>query len=154
MRYRVAAVGKLREGFYRDACGHYLKRLSHLAPSEVVEVRDVRAHGAEEARSLEGKALLSQVQGVAVALDERGRSFTTEALARHLDDLEIRGVSMLTLLIGGAEGHGDALRDTVQEAWSLSPLTLPHDLARLVLLEQLYRVETVRAGHPYHRGNG
>ncbi len=151
MRYRVVAVGKLKEAFYRDGCRHFLARLSHLAACEVVEVKDARARSAVESRELEGRALLAQVHGRGVVLDERGSAFTTAALADHLSRLEGRGVSMLTLLIGGAEGHGEALRGAVDEAWSLSPLTLPHDLARLVLLEQLYRAETVRAGHPYHR---
>ena len=151
MRYRVVAVGRLKERFYQEACLHYLTRLGHLTSCEFVEVREARAQSADAVREVEGRALLAHVQGLAVALDEHGRAFGTTALARHVSGLENRGVSSLTLLIGGAEGHGPEVRSAVSESWSLSSLTLPHDLARLVLLEQLYRIETVRAGHPYHR---
>lgn len=151
MRYRVVAVGKLKDGFYRDACRHYLARLIHLSDGEVIEVREGRGQSAAAVQEAEGSALLAQVHGLAVALDEHGRTFTTRALAKHVSELENRGVSSLTLLVGGAEGHGPKVRAAVSESWSLSSLTLPHDLARLVLLEQLYRVETVRSGHPYHR---
>ncbi len=151
MRYRVVAIGKLRAGFYREGCEHYLTRLRALAPSEMVELREGR--GAVNAvQRTEGAALLAAAEGHVVALDEAGRAFSSRELAQHLASLELRGVSRVTLLLGGAEGHDDQLRSSVAEGWSLSPLTLPHDLARLVLLEQLYRVESLRAGHPYHRG--
>ena len=68
-----------------------------------------------------------------------------------MEQLELNGGSRVSLLIGGANGHDEQLLAAVDESWSLGPLTLPHYLARLVLVEQLYRVETVRAGHPYHR---
>ncbi|HRN19154.1 MAG: 23S rRNA (pseudouridine(1915)-N(3))-methyltransferase RlmH [Trueperaceae bacterium] len=152
MRYRVVAVGKLRERFYQDACEHYARRLGQLTGCEVIEVREARLKSVAQAKTAEGESLIAKVQGLGVALDERGTAFDTRALARHLTELENRGTSSVTILVGGAEGHGDALRAAVSEAWSLSPLTLPHELARLVLLEQLYRVETLRAGHPYHRG--
>ncbi len=152
MRYRVVAVGKLKEHFYQGACAHYSRRLGQLTGCEVIEVRETRSKSVAEVRASEGLALLARVQGLAVALDERGTTFDTKALAHHLTELENRGTSSVTILVGGAEGHGEGLRAAVSEAWSLSPLTLPHDLARLVLLEQLYRVETLRAGHPYHRG--
>lgn len=152
MRYRVVAVGKLKSSFYREACGHYLKRLAPLAACEVVEVREGRGADAGATQLAEGAALLAKVEGLAVVLDERGKAFDTHGLAQRVGALENRGVSQVTILVGGAEGHGRELRSAVAEAWSLSPLTLPHDLARLVLIEQLYRIETLRAGHPYHRG--
>jgi 23S rRNA (pseudouridine1915-N3)-methyltransferase len=72
-------------------------------------------------------------------------------MAEVMTALENRAISQVSLLIGGAEGHSDALRSTCDVMWRLSDLTLPHELARLVLLEQLYRAETIRANHPYHR---
>ncbi len=152
MRYRVIAVGRLKRGFFSAGCQHYVERLQPLSRLEVVEIKEGRAGDAAAVREAESTALLAAAQGRAVALDERGRAFDTRALAAHLDALEVRGISQLSLLVGGAEGHAPWLRERTEEAWSLSPLTLPHELARLVLLEQLYRVETLRAGHPYHRG--
>lgn len=154
MRYRIVAVGRVGQGYARDGCERFLKRLRALAPTEVVEVRATRAADPDVVRSQESAALLSAVGSAqrVVAVDERGRGFTTSALASHVTQLELRGISRLDLLVGGAEGHAEAVRERADEAWSLSPLTLPHDLARLVLLEQLYRIETLRSGHPYHRG--
>jgi 23S rRNA (pseudouridine1915-N3)-methyltransferase len=152
VRYRLIAVGRLKRGFYATACRHYVERLAPLGRIEVVEVKEGRAPGSDAAREAESAALLAAARGRTVALDERGRTFSTRALAAYVSELELRGTSQLSLLVGGAEGHAPWLTGRVDESWSLSPFTLPHELARLVLLEQLYRVETLRAGHPYHRG--
>lgn len=150
MRYRIVAVGKLKEPFYRGGAQHYLARLRALAQCEVQEVREGKGETAAVKRA-EGEALLAAADGRLIALHERGRSFDTRSLTRHIEQLELKGHSRISLLIGGANGHDDDLFASVHESWSLGPLTFPHDLARLVLLEQLYRVETLRAGHPYHR---
>lgn len=152
MRYRIVAVGALRRGYARSGCRHYQERLTPLAPVEVIETRPDRSTDAATARAREGDGLLRRIDGRLVALDEQGRAWRTEALARHVAELELRGTSRLTILIGGAEGLDPEVRRRADEVWRLSELTLPHDLSRLVLLEQLYRIETMRAGHPYHRG--
>ncbi|MEX2542437.1 MAG: 23S rRNA (pseudouridine(1915)-N(3))-methyltransferase RlmH [Trueperaceae bacterium] len=151
MRYRIAAVGKLRRGFYQQACQHYLDRLQVFGRTEMVEVKEGRGGAPHQVPQAEAASLLALSEGRVAALDERGRGFRSRELAGRLDELELAGVSMLTLLVGGAGGLADVVRDRADELWSLSPLTLPHELARLVLLEQLYRAETIRAGHPYHR---
>jgi len=151
VRYRIVAVGKLRRKFYQQGCAYFGERLARLAQVSVVEVKEGRGATAEEVKAAEGKALLAQASGRLVALDERGRSWRSSELASHVAELDLRGESELTLLIGGAEGLSAEVRTAVQESWRLSELTLPHDLARLVLLEQLYRIESIRANHPYHR---
>lgn len=151
MRYRIAAVGALRRGFVRDGCEHYLARLDALAPSEVVEVRGGRGRDPDEVRAQEAAGLAARSDGRVVALDERGVAWRTAALAEHVARLEVGGTSRLTLLVGGADGLAPSARAAADEVWRLSEMTLPHELARLMLLEQLYRIETIRAGHPYHR---
>lgn len=151
MRWRLVAVGAPGRGFYERGVAHYQGRLARLAPIEVQEVKEGRGDP-DAVRAAEAAALRARADGRTVALDERGRAWTTRALADHVTDLEVRGTSRLTLWIGGAEGLDPALRAGADEVWRLSDLTLAHDLARLVLLEQLYRVEALRAGHPYHRG--
>lgn len=151
MRYRIVAVGRLRRGFYSAGCDHYLKRLQAFGRAELIEVKDAHGSDAQKARAAEGEALLAAGQGRLVALDEHGRSLRSLELASRLDELELAGDSSLTLLLGGAEGLSEQVRAASDETWSLSPLTLPHELARLVVLEQLYRAETIRSGHPYHR---
>lgn len=152
MRYRIVAIGRLKRGFYASACRHYAERLAPFGRVEVVELKEARQADARAAREADSAALLAAAQGRTVAVDERGRAFDTRALAAHVGELELRGVSQLSLLIGGSGGHAPWLGERCDDAWSLSGLTLAHELARLVLLEQLYRVETLRAGHPYHRG--
>lgn len=151
MRYRVVAVGKLKRGFVRDGCERYARLLGQLSQFELVEVRDHSAAGAAEARRRHDAEILAASDGLVVALDERGTLSDTATLAKRIEQFEVRGDSRLTLCIGGPDGHGEELLAAAHQTWSLSPLTFPHELARLVLLEQLYRVETLRSGHPYHR---
>ena len=151
MRYRLVAVGKLKRGFAQVGCERYAKLLQGLAPLEVVEIRDQSASGSEEARRRHGRDSLAAGDGHLVLLDELGSSFSTSELAAWISELELRGHSRLTLFVGGPDGHGEELRRAAHASLALSRLTFPHDLARLMLLEQLYRVESLRAGHPYHR---
>ncbi len=151
MRYRLAVIGRLRRGFYQTGCEHYLERLRRYAEVEVIELKEASAADAEVVKQREGAALLEQRRGELIALDERGKALRSSQLAERIASLELQGVSQLTLAIGGAEGLSDEVKRAARERWSLSTLTLPHELARLVLLEQLYRAETIRAGHPYHR---
>lgn len=146
MKYDIITVGKLRTGFYRDGCSEYKKRLRRYAGITLTTVR-------EGTQATESERLLAAAQGYVIVLDERGKQRSTANLATHLSELELRGTNRVSLLIGGADGHTPDLRKRVDELLSLSTLTMPHDLALLVLLEQLYRVETLRAGHPYHRGD-
>jgi len=159
MRYRLLAIGKLKRGFYQAGCQHYLERLQAYAKAELIELKE--KGGIDESAALLTAAQGYTAQGYTaqvytaqvyiVALDEAGELLSTQQLADTLTRLELRGVSQLSLLIGGARGHSQALKSQVAALWSLSNLTLPHELARLVALEQLYRVETLRARHPYHR---
>ena len=140
MRYRVVAVGRLRDAALRAACDEYLGRLRRYARVEEQEVKD-------EARVLgavpEGARL--------VALSRAGAAWTSRELAERTTrwDQEGRDVAFA---IGGAETLPSEVLDRAERVWSLSPLTLPHELARLVLYEQLYRAFTIRRGEPYHRG--
>lgn len=152
MRYRVACVGKPDVGPYGAAIRRDLARLDALAAAELVVVRAGKGRDPAARRRQEAPALVGAIQGRGVALDERGRAFTTVALAEHLAALDLRGESKVTLLVGGADGLDEAARAACAETWRLSDLTLAHELALAVLVEQLYRVEALRAGHPYHRG--
>lgn len=151
MKYRIVAVGKLKRGFLAAGCTHFLERLGPYAKTEVLELKEGRG-STQQVVEQEGTALLGAASGYLIALDERGTQHTSASWAARIGELETRSVGQLSFLLGGANGHGEALRGRVDELWSLSKLTLPHELARLVLLEQLYRAETLRAGHPYHRG--
>jgi 23S rRNA (pseudouridine1915-N3)-methyltransferase len=151
MRYQIIAIGSVKRNFYAEGCAFYLERLRNYSKVEVLELKEHKAANPEIVKQQESEALLKAASGYLVALDETGKPFTSEKLAGRITTLENQSTSLVSILIGGAEGHSDHLKKTVQELWSLSSLTLPHELARLVLLEQLYRAETIRAEHPYHR---
>ena len=95
---------------------------------------------------------LSRSSSLRIALDERGRSLTTTGFVHQIDTWELDGsIKTVAILIGGADGHSDSLRQSSDEIWSLSSLTLQHELAQLVFLEALYRAYTIKRGEPYHR---
>lgn len=150
MKYQIIAIGQLKRGFIRDGCQHFLERLEKYAKVDVIELREGKGR-AEEVKAQEGEGLLRASSGTLIALDERGKEKRSANLAERVTTLENQSIGQISLLIGGAEGLSDEVKEAVSESWSLSKLTLPHELARLILLEQLYRLETIRAGHPYHR---
>jgi 23S rRNA (pseudouridine1915-N3)-methyltransferase len=140
MRYRVAAVGRMKHAALRAACDEYLARLRHYTR---VEEREVRA----EARFLEAIPEGSRL----VALSRAGEAWTSAALAEWTGRWELDGRDV-AFAIGGAEALPATVLERAERVWSLSPLTLPHELARVILYEQLYRAYTIRRGEPYHRG--
>lgn len=150
VKYRIIAIGKLKRGFLQAGCAHFLERLGPYARAEMLELKEGRG-SPQQIKELEGAALLNAAAGYSIALDERGHEHSSASWAARISELETRSVGQLSFLLGGANGHGDALKGAADELWSLSRLTLPHELARLVLLEQMYRAETLRVGHPYHR---
>lgn len=151
MRYRVVAVGSMKRGPLAEVAQRYAKLLSGAASLESIEVRDRSSMGSAGARAAHDADALRHADGHLLLVDEAGEQLTTRQLADKIGALENGGVSRITLFIGGPDGHGEELRRAADGALGLSRLTLPHDLARVVLLEQLYRVESLRSGHPYHR---
>jgi len=153
MRLRIAAVGKLKEPHWRAACDEYLKRLRPYATIEVVEVPD-RDIGPDAAKAMaaEGADLLRAIPAGShvIALDLGGRELSSEALSEHLAELMVRGRSDVTLVIGGSAGLAPEVRGRADERLALSRFTLPHQLARVLLLEQIYRAFRIMRNEPYH----
>ena len=139
MRYRVVAVGRVRDAALRAACDGYLERLRHYARVEEQEVKD-------EARVL--GAIPDDTR--LVALSRLGEAWSSRELAERTAQWDMEGRDV-ALAIGGADGLPPDVTQRAKHVWSLSALTLPHELARLVVLEQLYRAFTIRRGEPYHR---
>lgn len=145
MRLHVFAIGKPRLDFARLGVEQYAARLRPYLP---VELHFLKA-GTPAAESA---ALLERSHGMfRIVLDERGEQVTSRGVAEKLTDWESRGPRDVALLIGGADGHTEALRAAAGWRWALSKLTLQHEMALVLTLEQLYRACTIRAGHPYHR---
>lgn len=145
MRLRIFTIGKPKLGFARAGVEEYLGRLRALGGMEVTELKAGK-------REQESAALIERSEGFfRVALDERGEQITSRELAARLAGWELQRVKGVAFLIGGADGHTDELRQCADWRWSLSQLTLQHELALIVLLEQLYRARSINAGSPYHR---
>lgn len=140
MRYRVVAVGRVKDAALRAACDGYLERVRHYAKVDEVEVKD-------EARLDGGIPAGSRL----VALFREGERWSSRDLAARTERWE-REARDVTFAIGGADALPDAVRACADDTWSLSALTLPHELARVIVFEQLYRAYTIRRGEPYHRG--
>jgi 23S rRNA (pseudouridine1915-N3)-methyltransferase len=140
MRYRVVAVGRVRDAALRAACDGYLERLRHYARVEEREVKD-------EARVLEEVSEGSRL----VALSRAGEQWTSSQLAGWTARWE-QDARDVTFAVGGADTLPRAVLQHAERVWSFSALTFPHELARVILYEQLYRAYTIRRGEPYHRG--
>lgn len=153
MRLTVVAVGRLKEAHWRAAADEYAKRLRPYATVRVTEVadRDI-SRDAASARSAEADDVLRALPPGAhlVALDEGGREMSSSELAAWLDALAVRGVSHVAFVIGGSSGLDPRLREAASESLALSRMTFPHQLARVLLLEQLYRAFRISRGEPYH----
>ena len=156
MKFTVVAVGKLKERFWQDACAEYLKRLQPYAHTTVREVPDVdpaRAGGVAAARDREGAAVLAALpaQTHVILLDIGGKECSSVEFSQRIDALCLQGKSDIAFAIGGSDGVSEGVRARADETLSFGRITLPHNLARVVLLEQLYRAMKISHGEPYHK---
>ncbi len=151
MRIHLVAIGKLKAGPLKNLEQFYAGRIAW--PLQISEIASKRKLPPPELRRHEGDLLLEACpkDAVIVALDERGKAFSSLEFSRLLGRWRDNGARDLAFLIGGAEGLSDGVKKRVGLVLSLGPATWPHFLARGMLLEQIYRAETLLAGHPYHR---
>ena len=153
MRLALLAVGRLRP-YYREACDDYLRRLGRYLTVTEGEVREAsRAPTPEAQREEEAERLRAQLPpgAATVALTRDGRGWTSVELSRVVEQWRVAG-RPVAVLIGGSHGLASALTAGAGTRWSLGPLTLPHELARVIVAEQLYRAMTILRGEPYHKG--
>ncbi len=149
MKIKIAWIGKTKEAAIQALTEEYLKRISRYVQVEGVVLRD-------EAALVEmcGRAgAKGAAKCTLVLMDSRGREFSSEGFAKFLGDYQDRNPLPLVLAVGGADGFGKEIRAAAQQTISLGKMTLPHELARVVLLEQVYRAFTILKGHPYHSGH-
>jgi 23S rRNA (pseudouridine1915-N3)-methyltransferase len=155
VKIRLIAVGQRPPEWVMDGFHDYARRLPRDMPLELIEIAaaDRRQTSATRARELEAQRLLGRIgaQDWVIALDERGAAWSTLELADKLDDWRMQGRDV-AFLVGGADGLDAGCLERADAVLSLSAMTMPHALVRVVLAEQLYRAWSVLAGHPYHRG--
>ena len=151
MRYKIAAVGQMRSGPLRDLSQEYLKRLT--AKVDILEFDAAQDGSPFQRKVKEAKALKSALSGctVYIALDERGKSLTSPQFADLLQDHMNQGHSTIGFCLGGPDGLDESLRVSASYVLSFGAMTWPHMMARVMLLEQIYRAQQILAGHPYHR---
>lgn len=159
MKITLVTVGKIKERYFEDAVKEYQKRLSRYCRLEILQVADEKTpDGASEAverqiKEKEGQRILDNIRDGAfvVALAIEGEMLSSEQLAEKIDKLGIRGVSHIVFVIGGSLGLSEAVMKRADYALSFSKMTFPHQLMRVVLLEQIYRSYRIIGGEPYHK---
>lgn len=150
MRFRFIWIGKTKDQNWRALQEEYLQRLSHFVKFEIVELKD---SAARETKEIEGKRILENVNQshFVCLLDVKGRSISSHDLSKELEKWQNRGLKDITFIIGGAEGVSSEVVERADNSLSLSFLTFTHDMARVVMLEQLYRAFTILKGFPYQK---
>ena len=159
MKIKVVTVGKLKEKYLKDGIAEYSKRISRFAKLEMIELADEktpdRASESENQKILEieGQRILSKVgdRDFVIALAIEGKTFSSEEFSKQLKEASIKGFSTLTFIIGGSLGLSSSVKNRANLSVSFGRLTLPHQLMRLVLVEQIYRAFTIQQGSPYHK---
>ena len=148
---RLICVGKLKERFYQDACAEYVKRLGAYCRLDICELPEEA--GRPDGLRREGVRVLESIPAGAyvIALCIEGETMSSEQLAGLLSALQTRGVSRIALVIGSSEGLDPAVKQRADLRLSMSPMTFPHHLARVMVLEQLYRALSIAAGAKYHK---
>ncbi|RSI98326.1 23S rRNA (pseudouridine(1915)-N(3))-methyltransferase RlmH [Streptococcus mitis] len=159
MKIKVVTVGKLKEKYLKDGIAEYTKRISRFAKLEMIELADEKtpdkASELENQKILEteGARILSKVgeRDFVVVLAIEGKTFSSEDFSKQLEQASIKGYSILTFIIGGSLGLAPIVKNRANLSVSFGRLTLPHQLMRLVLVEQIYRAFTIQQGSPYHK---
>lgn len=145
MKWQIIVVGKPALPWARQGMEDYAQRLRRFVSVEVTTIRE------GPPAQVAAKSLQASEGSWRIVLDERGRQHSSVALAQWIEKQELAGRKRVSLLIGGADGHPTEVRDAADELWSLSAMTLQHELALVVLMEQIYRACSINRGEPYHR---
>lgn len=158
MKITIACVGKVKEKYFRDAIDEYVKRLGKYVNLDIVEVADEKCpetlSQAEEiqVKEKEGERLIKAIKdSYAVALAIDGKKMTSEGLAKWTENNMVRGVSHISFVIGGSLGLSDEVLKRADYKLSFSDMTFPHQLMRVILLEQIYRAQRIMKNEPYHK---
>lgn len=159
MNIKIVCVGKLKEKYFKDGIAEYVKRMSRFAKVKIVQVPDEKAPEKlspaemEQVKEIEGKRILDKIKDkeYVYVTAIKGKERTSEAFAKELSDLTTYGHSDITFVIGGSLGTSDAVNKRADDLISFGKFTVPHQLMRLVLIEQIYRAFMINSGSPYHK---
>lgn len=154
MKHQLLFLGKIKDQFIDDGVAEYASRLQHYTSFAITVLKDKgRGKNSSGSREEQGQLLLQAVVPGAtiVVLDSRGKQFSSEGFSQKIDQWEMQGKKQICYLIGGPEGHAPAVIAAADLLISLSKMTFTHDMARMLLVEQLYRAYTIKAGEQYHK---
>ncbi len=142
MKLKVITIGEPKLSFAREGFFEYIKRLGAYHSVQVQHLKD----------GIKDKKILDVIDNTfCVVLDEGGKEFSSKGLSHFLDEKAMQGVSKICFVVGGPDGHSDIIKKRADVLWAFGKMTLPHDLAMVVLAEALYRASTIHVNHPYHR---
>ncbi len=155
MKIKLINVGSTDVSFLQEGIDYYLKKIVHYVPTEIINLPQIKAgknQGHEQLKKLEGEMIIRHIalNDMPVLLDERGKQFSSTGFAAYLQQWMNRGVKNLIFITGGPYGFSRAVYERVNEQIALSAMTFPHQLVRLIFLEQLYRALTILKGEQYH----
>lgn len=150
---KLVCVGKIKERFIQDGINEYTKRLTAFENFSIVEVKEVNNKTPLENMTIEGENILSKIGNdeFVITLEIEGKTFDSIELAKFIDNKKTYGVSKITFVIGGSNGLSSAVKQRSNFALSFSRFTFPHQLMRLIFVEQLYRAETIINNQEYHK---
>lgn len=152
MKINIVCVGKIKERFFTDAINEYLKRISRFAEMKIIEVDEAsKISNLDQKSKQEGEKLLQKSTGVIVALDGGGKGLSSTEIADYMHKKEVQGESVITFIIGGSNGLSKEVLSKADLILSFGKITFPHQLFRVVLVEQIYRALTIIEGLPYHK---
>ncbi len=152
MKINIVCVGKIKEKFFSEAINEYQKRLTRFCNLKIIEVDEAsKIENLEKKSEAEGKLLLNASSGAIVSLDSAGNLVSSTELADFIKSQELSGISEITFIIGGSNGLSKAVKESSKQIISFGKITFPHQLFRVVLIEQIYRAFTIIAGLPYHK---
>ncbi len=154
MKINLVVIGKKMPDWIQTGINHYQKQLPTQLNFSLIalEAQKRKGKNIEQIKELEGELILKAVKDsqLVIAFDERGKQHTTKDIAKNLGNWQQSG-ERVSLIIGGADGLSDGVKSRANQLWGLSNLTLPHSMARLLAVEQIYRAHSLLTNHPYHR---
>lgn len=152
LKVNIIAVGSIKEKYLSDAISEYLKRLSRFASVSIIEIEEKSVSSdLRLKKEQEGIAILKKARGYIIALDGGGVQLSSVDFSKKIEDIALSGVSEISFVIGGSNGHSEQVLKASDMQLSFGKMTYPHQLFRVMLLEQIYRAFTITAGTPYHK---
>lgn len=153
MKITIIAISKFENSLYKEIFEDYRKRMKWDVELKEFELKNSKNMNDEQVKKGEAELMMKAIKpgSLLIAMDEKGKQFTSQNFAKLIADFSLRGESHLTFVIGGANGLDDELLQKAGLKISLGSMTFPHLMARSILMEQLYRAQSIIAGHPYHR---